>query len=101
MAGLTPDSTPEIDSRIYADHYYSHIFLRHLHIPSNNVVDLYSLPLEEFEEYHGILMLRTDFDNLLLESASIVIKKNQYQSLADDPQIILMYNNGMVKALRR
>ena len=101
MAGLTPDSTPEIDSRIYADHYYSHIFLRHLHIPSNNVVDLYSLPLEEFEEYHGILMLRTDFDNLLLESASKVIEKTQYQSLADDPQIILMYNNGVVKALRR
>lgn len=101
MTGLTLDSTPEVDSRIYADHYYSHIFLRHLHIPPDNVVDLYSLTLEEFEKYHGILMLRTDFANLLLESASIVIKKNQYQSLTDDPQIILMYNNGMVKALRR
>ncbi len=101
MTGLTPDSTPEVDLRIYADHYYSHIFLHDIGIAQNNVVDLYSLSLEEFEEYHGILMLRTDFANLFLESASVVIKKTQYQSLADDPQIILMYNNGMVKALRR
>jgi len=101
ISGLTPDHILTGETKIYADHYYSHIFLHHIGISQSNVIDLYSLSLEEFEEYHGILMLRTDFANLVLESASKVIKKTQYQSLTDDPQIILMYNNGVVKALRR
>jgi len=58
------------------------------------------------EEYHGILMLRTAVTEVVSATfegghEDFVMTHSQYQSFVDDPQSLLIYDNGMVKALQR
>ena len=101
MAGLTADHTPTGETRIYADHYYSQIFRYDVHVPEDKLVDLIELQKEELKEYHGILILRSAVIDVVSVKEELIMDLSQYQSLMSDPQVILIYDSGTVKALRR
>lgn len=106
MAGLTPAQTPQGDIQIYADHLYSLIFEYQVQAPHDKIVDASPIYKEELKEYQGILMLRTAVTEVVSVAfegghEEFVMDKSQYQSFVNDPESILIYDNGMVKALQR
>jgi len=107
MVGLAPGQTPQGDTEIYADFLYTLLLEYEFHIPYDKVVDASPIFKEELEEYHGILMLRTAVTTEVVSATfeggheEFVMDQSQYQSFVDDPQSLLIYDNGMVKALQR
>ncbi len=106
MAGLTPAQAPQGKTKIYTDFIYALLLEYEFQLPHDKIVDASPLYKKGLKDYHGILMLRravTDIISATFEGGheDFVMDQSQYQSLVDDPQSCLVYDNGVVQALER
>ena len=106
MAGLTPNQVSQGNIDIYTDFVYTLLFVYEFQIPNDKIVDASPIYKEELKEYHGILMLRSALTEVVASTSEgsheeFAMDQFQYQSLVDDLQSFLVYDNGMVKALKR
>lgn len=106
MADLTPAQTPQEETKIHTDYLYKVLLQMEFQVPYDKLVDASPIFKEELTEYHGVLMLRSAVTDMVLMSYEAghlysEVEQSQYQSLVDDTQAILIYDNGMVKALKR
>ena len=106
MAGLTPGQTPQGETEIHTDYLYRFLLIKQFHLPEDRLVDASPIFNEELTDYRGILMLRSVVTDSVLVSfgenhLNSSIEQSQYQSLLYDKQAILIYDNGMVKGLKR
>ena len=72
----------------------------------DKIVDASPLYKEEVDEYHGILLLRevvTEVVSVTFEGGheDFVMEQAQYQAFMDDHDSVLIYDNGIVRALER
>ena len=106
MADLAPGQTPQNDTRVYTDFFYTLIFKHEFQVPRSKIVDASPIYKEDSRQYQGILVLRTAVTEVVLATfegghEEFVMDQSQYQSFLNDPQSLLIYNNGTVQALRR
>jgi hypothetical protein len=106
MASLAPGQTPQGDTDIYTDYLYGMLLLKEFHVPEDKIIDASQMLIEKSTEYNGILMLRSAVTDTVLMSYDVghlysTIDQSQYQSLLDDSKAHLIYDNGMVKALKK
>ena len=106
MAGLTPGQTPQEETEIHTDYLYRFLLIKQFHLPQERLVDASPIFIEELTDYHGILMLRSAVTDSVLMSfgeshLNSSIEQSIYQALLDDTQAILIYDNGIVKALKK
>lgn len=106
MASLAPGQTPRGDTDIYTDYLYLILLLKEFHVPQDKIIDASQMLIEKSTEYNGILLLRSAVTDTVLMSYEVghlyaTIDQPQYQSLLDDSKADLIYDNGMVKALKK
>ena len=106
MADLTLGQTPQGEQKIHTDYLYRLLLIYEFQVPYDKLVDASPIFKEQLTEYHGVLMLRSAVTDVVLMSYEAghfysEVEQSQYQSLVDDSQAILIYDNGMVKALKR
>jgi hypothetical protein len=89
------------DEDVYADHYYSQIFRWDVELPDRQVIDFSEIYSRELDGYRGILVLRTAMLEIASAEEEIIMDKDRYQSLLEDPRINLVYDSSTVKALLR
>jgi len=105
-AELTPGQTPQGETKIHTDYLYRLLLGYEFHVPHKKMVDASPIFKGELTEYHGILLLRSTVTDTVLMTYETShycskVEQSQYQSLVDDPQAILIYDNGVVRALKR
>jgi len=105
-ANRLSSQTAQGDTKIHTDFLYKLLVNYQFHVPYEKIVDASPILKNELMEYHGILLLRSAVTDVVLmtyEGSHYYSKvdQSQYQSLVNDPQAILIYDNGVVKALRR
>jgi hypothetical protein len=106
MASLAPGQTPQGNTDIYTDFLYGMLLLKEFHVPEDKIIDASQMLIEKSTEYNGILLLRSAVTDTVLVSYEVghlyaTIDQSQYQSLLDDSKADLIYDNGMVKALKK
>ncbi len=101
IADFTDNESPAGDKKIYTDHYYSQVFTYNEDLRLGEVADFSELYKYELQDYNGILILRTAAIDIVSTKNEIIMSEEQYEALADDPQISLIYDSGTVKALQR
>lgn len=87
--------------KVYADHYYSQVFLYDAGLPREEVVDFSEMYSDEMEAFDGLLALRMDNIQVASMWEEIIMDEARYQALLEDPQSSLVYDCGTVRAFRR
>ena len=106
MVGINPGQTHSGNIDIYTDFVYTLLLAYELQLPMDKIVDASPLYKEEVDEYHGILLLRevvTEVVSVTFEGGheDFVMEQAQYQAFMDDHDSVLIYDNGIVRALER
>jgi hypothetical protein len=100
ITGFAGDNSSQ-NSIIYADHYYSQIFLYEYDVSSEGVVDFSEISKEELEHYRGTLMLRETMTDIVSINDELIMDRAQYEALLENTDIALIYNNGTTRALQK
>lgn len=106
MADLASGQTPQNDTKVYTDFFYTLLFEHEFQAPRSRIVDASPIYKEDSKQYQGILVLRTAVTEVVWATfegghEELVMDQSQYQSFLNDPQSLLIYDNGAVQALRR
>lgn len=100
ITSLTSDNNPD-NSIIYADHYYSQIFLYEYEVPAQNIVDFSDILTDELERFNGILMLRKSMPDIVSTKNELIMDTARHRGLMQNSQVSLIYDNGTTRALKQ
>ena len=104
MAGIKTGQETAKEPVLYADHFYTLHLEYEQQVPYEDIIDASELFKAESLDYDGILLLRqavTEVITITYDDGHgyYTMSQSQYDSLVEDPQSSLVYDNGVVKAL--